>query len=151
MWRNKQEIWYQYRGNKNRRRSCALYCETKTLHVAKKRIKPLSDQKTLFLNQPANSRSSLVVAPNSRNSCLLLFLKQATISFLCTSIPQHLSQILSKTAPPWMNLRLGTLSIVILLHVLLPWPAGQIVVQMRVPKISFLYRLQAQKENDLCR
>ncbi len=50
-----------------------------------------------------------------------------------------------------MNLRHDTLSIVILLYVLLPQAAGQMVVQMRVSEISFGYGLQAQKENDLCR
>lgn len=36
-------------------------------------------------------RSSLVVAPNSRTTFLLPFLKHATMSFLCTSIPQQMS------------------------------------------------------------
>ena len=47
-------------------------------------------------------------------------------------------------APPWMNLRHGTLSVVILLYVLLPQAAGQMVVQMRVPEISLENGLQAQ-------
>lgn len=54
-------------------------------------------------------------------------------------------------APPWMNLRHGTLSIIILLYVLLPQAAGQMVVQMRVPKISLDNGLQAQNKHDLCR
>ena len=37
-----------------------------------------------------------------------------------------------------MSLRHGTLSLIILLYVLLPRMAGQIVVQMRVPEISLL-------------
>ena len=35
--------------------------------------------------------SSRVVAPNSRSSFLRLWFRQATISFLCTSIPQQMS------------------------------------------------------------
>ncbi len=54
-------------------------------------------------------------------------------------------------APPWMNLRHGTLSVIILLYVLLPQAAGQMVVQMRVPEISLGSGLQAQNKHDLCR
>ena len=48
-------------------------------------------------------------------------------------------------APPRMNLRHGTLSVVILLYVLLPQAAGQMVVQMRVPEISLANELQGPK------
>lgn len=47
-------------------------------------------------------------------------------------------------APLWMDLRHGTLSIVILLYVLLPKAAEQMVVQMRVPEISLENGLQVQ-------
>ena len=55
-----------------------------------------------------------------------------------------------------MNLRHGTLSIIILLYVLLSqtkilWATGQVVVQMRVPEISLGNRLPAQNKHDLCR
>ncbi|WP_207636058.1 hypothetical protein, partial [[Clostridium] symbiosum] len=50
-----------------------------------------------------------------------------------------------------INLRHGTLSIIILLYVLLPQAAGQMVVQMRVPKISLANGLQAQISADFCR
>lgn len=54
-------------------------------------------------------------------------------------------------APLWMNLRHGTLSVIILLYILLPQAAGQMVVQMRVPEISLGSRRQAQNKHDLCR
>ena len=54
-------------------------------------------------------------------------------------------------APPRIGLRHGTLSLIILLYVLLPQAAGQMVVQMRVPKISLIDGLQAQIKIDLCR
>ena len=50
-----------------------------------------------------------------------------------------------------MYLRHGTLSIIILLYVLLPQAAGQMVVQMRVPEINLAHGLQAQTANDLYR
>lgn len=49
------------------------------------------------------------------------------------------------------NLRHGTLSVIILLYILLPYKAGQVVVQMRVPEFSLIIGLQVQIENDLCR
>jgi len=49
------------------------------------------------------------------------------------------------------NLRHGFLSVIILLYVLLPQAAGQMVVQMRKPKISLENGLQAQSQIDLCR
>ena len=53
--------------------------------------------------------------------------------------------------PPWMDLRHGILSVIILLYVLMPQVAGQMVVQMRVPEISLVIELQAQNKHDLCR
>ena len=50
-----------------------------------------------------------------------------------------------------INLRHGTLSVIILLYVLLPQTTGQVVVQMRVPEISLLFGLQAQNLTDLYR
>lgn len=53
--------------------------------------------------------------------------------------------------PPWMNLQHGILSVIILLYVLLPQAAGQMVVQMRIPGISLVSGLQTQNKHDLCR
>ena len=103
------------------------------------------------LSQSANSRSSLVVAPKSRTSCFLPQRKQATISFLCTSIPH----ICRKLYPYWHLQGKFTARYSVFYHFTIrPFAkemAGQVVVQMRVSEISLENGLQAQNKHDLCR
>lgn len=71
-----------------------------------------------------------------------LFVHINTTTFVVNFIHKDTLQI---------DLRQGTLSIINLLYVLLPLVAGQVVVQMRVPKTSLGGRLQAQGQLVLCR